>query len=66
MQKRKILVVEDNKINRDMLYEILHEQYSVILAENGQQGLNCLKENEDVEVSITKADHLMYINNKKY
>lgn len=52
MQKRKILVVEDNKINRDMLYEVLHEQYSVILAENGQQGLNCLKENEDVDLIL--------------
>ena len=34
--KKQILVVEDNQLNREMLMEILAEQYAVLGAENGQ------------------------------
>lgn len=43
--KRTILIVEDNEINREMLKEILSEQYSVIEAEDGLIGLELLKKN---------------------
>ena len=37
--KKQILVVEDNQLNREMLMEILAEQYAVLGAENGQEAL---------------------------
>ena len=45
--KRKILVIEDNQLNREMLKELLSEQYHVFLASNGQEGLRILEENAD-------------------
>lgn len=41
--KRSLLVVEDNRINRMMLREILCEKYAVMEAENGQEALEVLK-----------------------
>lgn len=42
---RRVLVVEDNEINREMLKMILEENYEVLEAENGAQGMQLLKEN---------------------
>lgn len=42
---RKILVVEDNEINRMILASILEEQYPVLLAENGKEALNIIEQN---------------------
>ena len=33
--KKQILIVEDNEINRAMLWEILSDDYAVLEAENG-------------------------------
>ena len=41
--KRTVLVIEDNAINREMLKEILSEQYQVLEAEDGQEGLELLR-----------------------
>ncbi len=41
--KRKILVVEDNALNRGILCEILKPAYDVVEAENGRQALECLR-----------------------
>ena len=38
-KEAKILVVDDVFLTRELLYEILHEDYQVILAENGDEGL---------------------------
>ncbi len=38
--KRKILVVEDNELNRDILSSFLEEKFDVFLAENGEEGLS--------------------------
>lgn len=38
--KKQILIVEDNELNRDMLSEILAEEYQVLEAENGQVALD--------------------------
>ena len=42
--KRKILVVEDNELNREILSSFLEEKFDVILAENGEEGLKILGE----------------------
>lgn len=33
--KRKILIIEDNALNREMLCEILKDKYDILTAENG-------------------------------
>ena len=42
--KRKILVIEDEIINRMILENILRETYDVVFAETGAQGLEILNE----------------------
>ena len=37
--KRKVLVVEDNQLNREMLAEILSDRYQVLTACDGEEGL---------------------------
>lgn len=44
ISQRKVLVVEDNPINREMLSDILSTQYQVLQAENGEVALSILKE----------------------
>jgi len=46
----KILVVEDNELNRDMLTRRLQrKEFTVICAENGQEGIDmALSENPDI------------------
>ena len=41
--KRRILVVEDNALNRSLLCEILKPSYDVVEAENGREALACLR-----------------------
>ena len=49
--ERKILVVEDNEINRVALCVILSSQYTVLEAENGEQALSLLeKYREGIDV----------------
>ena len=45
--QRKILVVEDNEINRMMLSAILSSEYEVLEAENGQAALAVLRKYRD-------------------
>ena len=42
--KRKILIVEDNELNREMLTELLVGQFEVLTAENGEEGLKMLSQ----------------------
>ncbi|MGN0424820.1 MAG: putative bifunctional diguanylate cyclase/phosphodiesterase [Acetatifactor sp.] len=53
--KKKVLVVEDNDINREMLADILAENYRVLLAENGQVALDVLKEQKN-NISLILLD----------
>ena len=46
MAKRKILVVEDNALNRGLLCEILKTEYDVAEAENGREALAILRQEE--------------------
>ncbi len=44
MEKKTILVIEDNDINKGLLVEILQNKYHILTAANGQEGLEVLKE----------------------
>lgn len=56
--KKRILVVEDNQINRDILKEILAEKYEVLEAENGLRALNFLQEHKS-DISLILLDVIM-------
>ena len=56
--KKQILIVEDNEINRAMLWEILSDDYAVLEAENGQVGLDILKEHKD-SIALILLDVMM-------
>lgn len=56
--QKKILVVEDNPINRTMLSEILSSEYRVLEAENGQEALCVLKERHE-DISLILLDIVM-------
>ena len=44
-QKRKVLVVDDEMINRMMLGNIVEKNYDVLYAENGQEALEIIRQN---------------------
>ncbi len=53
MNQRKILIVDDEPIARDNLDHILKKDgYRTLLAENGQQAIDILKQ-EDVDLVLT-------------
>lgn len=58
MHKKQVLVVEDNELNREILCEILSEEYRVLEAENGQVALDLL-EQEKGNVSLIFLDVMM-------
>ena len=41
-KKRTILIVEDNALNRDILHEYLEDEYHILEASDGNEGLNLL------------------------
>ena len=46
--KEKVLVVDDNKINRAILSKILSSEYEILEAENGKAALEKMKEQQDI------------------
>ncbi|MBK5199995.1 MAG: EAL domain-containing protein [Spirochaetaceae bacterium] len=58
MEKRLILIVDDNPINRKVLSNILKDNYRFIEAENGQEALDILEERQG-EVSAIFLDLTM-------
>ncbi len=44
---KKILIVDDVRLNREMLKDILMEEYDIELLENGEQAINRLAENAE-------------------
>lgn len=58
MLQKQIMVVEDSRINRDMLREILSSQYTVIEARNGQEALDILGQRKE-EISLILLDIVM-------
>ncbi len=55
---KKVLVVDDNIINRRLLEKILQDQYTVIQANNGQEALDVLIAEEN-EISVVLLDIVM-------
>ena len=53
--KRKILVVEDEAINRDLLELILQDDYDIIFAQTGEEALEHIRKDHD-SVSIVLLD----------
>lgn len=47
MMQKKILVVDDVELNREMLLDILEEDYAVIMAENGEQAIEKMADCQD-------------------
>ena len=45
MNTRTVLIVDEEKINRNVLANILQSDYSIILASNGKEALRILKTN---------------------
>ena len=44
MAEKKILVVEDGELNRDLMVQLLSEEYVVVLAADGEEGLRKAQE----------------------
>lgn len=53
-----VLVVDDMEINRDILTEILNEEYRVETAEDGQRALEMIEEKQD-ELAVVLLDLMM-------
>lgn len=56
--QKKVLVVEDNMLNREILCDILSSTYEVLDAENGQEALEVLEEYGE-EISLILLDIVM-------
>ena len=53
MTTGKILIVDDQQKNRNLLKDLLEkEYYAVLLATNGQEALDCLEKNSDVSLVL--------------
>lgn len=50
--KRKILIADDSELNREMLTDILGDDYEYIYAENGAMALELLEENLDIDMLL--------------
>ena len=58
LAKRKILVVEDNSLNRELLVDILSDDYMVLEAENGQEALEVLRDHSN-NIALILLDIMM-------
>lgn len=56
--KRKVIVVDDEYVNRQMLGFIISQQYDVIYAENGRDALEKIRETKS-ELSLVLLDIMM-------
>lgn len=56
--KQQVLIVEDNETCREMLKEILSDEYNVLEAENGQAALDILETNKET-ISLIILDVMM-------
>jgi len=57
-EKRRILIVDDEMINREILRAALSEDYEVIIAENGRDAFTQIQ-NSEREISLILLDLLM-------
>lgn len=57
-EKRLILIAEDEYVNREILGQILMNEYDIIFAEDGVKAYELMKENED-KLSLVLLDLIM-------
>ena len=51
-KRQKILIVDDAEFNRDILKEILGETYNYLEAENGNQAIQIVEENPEIDLML--------------
>ena len=51
-KRQKILIVDDSKLNRDILKEILGDAYNYLEAENGKQAIQMIGENIGIDLML--------------
>ena len=51
-KRQKILIVDDSKLNRDILKEILGDAYNYLEAENGNQAIQMIGENIGIDLML--------------
>ncbi|MBR5426088.1 MAG: response regulator [Clostridiales bacterium] len=56
--KRRVMIVDDEEINRLMLGNILENEYEVVYANNGQEAWDLLN-GEEKDISLLLLDLLM-------
>lgn len=56
--RNKILIVDDVEINRELLFEILKDEYEILLAENGLEAMEIL-ESQYQDISLLMLDLIM-------
>lgn len=54
----KILIIDDSEMNRAILREVLGEEFAVLEAANGEEGLEYLEEHEE-DISLVLLDIIM-------
>ena len=58
MEKQKILIVDDSEMNRELLIDILEDQYDILQAENGVKAIEILAEQREA-ISLVHLDIMM-------
>ena len=58
MLKGKILIIDDSEMNRSILADMLEEEYEILEAEDGQQGVSVLRGRHS-EISLVLLDIVM-------
>ncbi len=51
-ERQKILVVDDERVNRKVLSELLREKYQIIVAKSGLQTLERVRKNTDIDLIL--------------
>ena len=57
---KKILIVEDTELNRDLLVQLLEDDYQIVTAEDGAVGIACAEQERPdlilMDLSLPKVD----------
>ena len=56
--RNKILIVDDVDINRELLAEMLDDEYEILMAENGEEALRILKADHE-QIALLMLDLVM-------
>ncbi|MBD9218823.1 MAG: response regulator [Clostridiales bacterium] len=65
INKKTVLIVDDNSINRDVLHKLLKDEFETVEAENGKEALQLLNEHSrkfsaillDLIMSVMDVEH---------